>query len=78
VTSGNLILNGVSEKQVAQILQFKVANEGKFSFNLTGSQPAPPPPGSAPGAVTYNNIILSWNSDANLKIILELVSALIA
>jgi hypothetical protein len=72
MTNGNITLNGVTETQVAKILQFKTANEGKFTFNLQGVQAMAAPQ----GVVIYNNVNLSWNGDANLKVLLELLSSL--
>jgi hypothetical protein len=73
MTNGNIAVNGVSEKQIAKILEFKTANEGKFTFTLMGVQATQAPQ----GAVTYNNVNLSWNGDANLKTLMELLASLI-
>jgi hypothetical protein len=76
MTNGNVTLNGVTEKQVAQILQFKTANEGKFVFTLMGVQAMSTQQAGGP-IITYNNVNLSWNTDANLKVLMELLAALI-
>jgi hypothetical protein len=73
--NGTITLNGVTEAQAAKILEFKTKNEGKFNFNLAQAQQSQ---ANAQGVVTYNGATLSWNTDANLSVVLELVQSLLA
>ncbi len=60
MTSGTIVLNGVTDKQLAKIMEFKVSHEAQFSFALNQAQPVQLPQNQP--AIT-NNIILAWQND---------------
>jgi hypothetical protein len=79
MTNGSVTLNGVTEKQLAHIIEFKVAHEGRFQFNAAQGpqqQIVAKGPGQTP-SIVYNNETISWNDDAGLKVVLELLHALV-
>jgi hypothetical protein len=67
-----MVLNGVTERQLVTILQFKLAHEGQISFSPQVLQSVTGPPN-----VTYNNANFSWSGDEQLKLLLQLVSQLV-
>lgn len=73
MNAGNIVLNGISERQLVQILQFKLAHEGQFSFSPQALQQISAPPPN----VIYNNAAFSWQNDEQLKLVLELVNSLV-
>jgi hypothetical protein len=75
MTSGSLVLNGVTDKQLAAIVEFKVSPSGQFNFNLAATQQVPVPPNQPS---IYNNFIITWANDAGLKSVVELLSTLLA
>ena len=77
--AGTMVLNGLTDKQFAAVLEFKSAHEGSFNLNLTQIQqgPAPGPVGIGAPAVVYNNVIIGWPNDAGLKTLLPLLATLV-
>jgi hypothetical protein len=71
MTSGSMVLNGVSEKNLVTILQFKLTHEGQFNFSPQSLQPASGPPN-----VLYNNAQLNWGNDEQLKLVIQLLTSL--
>lgn len=72
MTNGNLVVNGITEKQLVTILQFKLAHEGQLTFNPQTLQTASNPPN-----VTYNNAAFTWSNEPQLKLVLELLGSLL-
>lgn len=73
--NGNITLNGVSEKQVSKIFEFKLAHEGQFSYNpaaMTQFQPQQSTP------AIYNGVLIQWNNDDQFKVVLQLLSSLVS
>ncbi|MGC1482346.1 MAG: hypothetical protein WA789_01015 [Candidatus Acidiferrum sp.] len=75
MTSGSMILNGVTDKQLAKIIEYKASHEGLFNFSLSQTQQVPTPPNQP---TTYNNFVILWGSDNGLKAVVELLASLIA
>lgn len=75
MTSGSLVLNGVTDRQLAKIIEYKAAHEGLFNFSLSQTQQVPTPPNQP---ATYNNFVLVWGADNGLKAVIELVASLLA
>jgi hypothetical protein len=71
MTSGSITLNGVTDKEMGRIFDFKAAHEGQF-YLKEGTQG----PGQNPQGGQFNNVSLTWNNGQGLKLILELVSSL--
>lgn len=71
MTSGNIVLNGISDKQVAKTFEFKVGHEKDFNITF-----AVQPQGNQPAS--YNGLNISWQNDGGLKAVLELVQLLLA
>jgi hypothetical protein len=72
MNAGSMNLNGVTEKQLVTILQFKLAHEGQFAFSPQTLQPISNPPN-----VMYNNANFSWQNDEQLKLVLQLLASLL-
>jgi len=79
MTTGTITVSGVSEKQLADLIEFKIAHQGKFIFNPVQAQQqatqAKPP---QQPSFFYNNVIISWNDDAGLKVVIELLLSLLS
>lgn len=77
--AGSMVLNGVTDKQLAAILEFKTAHEGTFTLNLTQMQQvaAAGAVGIAPPIMVYNNVIMGWPNDVGLKTLLQLLPSLV-
>ena len=75
MTSGSMVLNGVTDKQLAKIIEFKASHEGLFNFNLSGIQQVPTPPTQP---ATYNNFVMVWGNDNGLRAVLELLTSLLS
>ena len=71
---GSMILNGVTDKQLAMILEFKTTHEGTFSLNLTQVRQSQLP--GQPAILVYDNINFSWPNDSGLKTLLQLLATL--
>jgi hypothetical protein len=70
--NGTVSLNNVTEKQLTQILQFKLAHEGQISFNPTSAKINDV--NKLP--YTYSQVVIGWTDDAGMKAAIELLSAL--
>jgi hypothetical protein len=73
--SGTLILNGVTDADLAVILETKAQNEGRFTFNpqqmqgATTTNPTNPP--------LYQHVSLGWSGEQGLEFVLALAQRLI-
>jgi hypothetical protein len=72
MTNGIISLNGLTDKQMAKLFEFKASHEGAFNYNVNATQLVQ----AGPSTSVYNNVNLGWNGDQNLKVIMELVSIL--
>jgi hypothetical protein len=71
--TGTITLNGVTDRELIQILESKMRNEGKFNFSPSALQIQ-----SKPGQETaYNNAILVWTSEDGLKAVNEIIGVLL-
>ncbi len=75
MTSGSLVLNGVTDKQLAKIIDYKASHEGVFNFSLSQTQQVPTPPNQP---TTYNNFVIVWGNDNGLKAVIELIASLLS
>jgi hypothetical protein len=88
VLSGNITINGVDDKQLRTLITVKIEHEGSLIFNPQQLQPIPqqnqpPRPGypqqpqpQQPREQTYNNAMVSWNGEAGLKAVKQLLHEL--
>lgn len=74
MTSGSLVLNGVTDRQLAKIIEFKASHEGLFNFSLSQTQQVATPPNQP---AMYNNFIIGWGNDNGLRAVIELVASLL-
>jgi hypothetical protein len=73
---GTVNLSEVTEKQFDQILQFKLAHEGKFAFDPTQAKTSGNT--AQPSGVLYYNVILGWSTDEGMKLVIEALSNLLS
>ena len=73
MTSGQVIINGVSDEEMILIFQAKEKAEGKFAFTPTNIQIQQMP---QTGKQQYNNIAFYWNSSEGAKLIASLLADL--
>jgi hypothetical protein len=81
--TGNIVINGIDDKQLRTLLTVKIEHEGSLIFSPNQLQPLPQP--QRPGQPQpqpqnheqlYNNAIVIWNSEAGLKAVKELLYVL--
>ncbi|HEY2470770.1 MAG TPA: hypothetical protein VGI45_23455 [Terracidiphilus sp.] len=73
--TGTITLNGITDRELIQILESKIKNEGKFNFNpqlLQLSQ------GRTSQETSYNNAIFTWLNEEGLKAIHEITGLLLS
>jgi hypothetical protein len=68
--NGSITLNGITDKEMIRVWEFKAQNGNAFTFNpqqfqLTGS----------PGV--YNNVTFQWNGEAGLRVMHEILGYLL-
>lgn len=73
MTSGQVIINGVSDEEMIVIFQAKEKAGGKFAFTPTNIQIQQMP---QPGKQQYNNIAFYWNSPEGAKLVASLLAEL--
>jgi hypothetical protein len=81
--SGNIIVNGIDDKQLIILLKVKLQHEQSLIFNPGGLQPVPGQP-QRPGQPaqppnhqqSYNNAQVSWNNESGLKAVKQLLHEL--
>ncbi len=75
--TGNLVLDGVSDKELVKILEVKVHHE-RLEFNpqqmqIGYQQEAPRSSRQPIQKQIYNNVVLQWKDEEGLKAIQEIV-----
>jgi hypothetical protein len=68
---GNIVINGVTDKELEVIWGFKAKHEGAFAFQPNVMQPVPTPKGTI-----YNNVTFNYNTPHGLNLITEIVNVL--
>jgi hypothetical protein len=73
MTNGNLVLNGISDRDLVIILEVKQRHEGQLTFSPQQMQPGtqgnPPSP-------AYNNLILQWAGHPGVEAVKEILHRL--
>jgi hypothetical protein len=70
--SGNIILNGITDREMVKIWEFKAKNEGVFNFNPQQFQIV-----SNQGHSYNNNVAFNWTGEAGLKVMHEIIGYLL-
>jgi hypothetical protein len=75
--SGQITINGISDKELIKILEVKTKHEGSLIFhpqqmqaNVQPAQPNRPP--VQPKDSAYNNIIIQFSNENGLKAVREI------
>lgn len=71
--TGNIVLNGITDRELAKIWEFKARNEKSFLFAPGQMQSINAPQGEP----YYNNIHFTFSSEAGLSIVQEVVTFLL-
>jgi hypothetical protein len=72
--TGTITLNGITDRELIQILESKIRNDGKFTFNpqlLQLNQ------GRTSGETSYNNAIFTWTNEEGLRAIHDITGLLL-
>ena len=71
--TGTITINGITDRELIQILESKMRNEGKVNFSPSALQIQ-----NKPGQETaYNNAILVWTSEEGFKAVHEIIGVLL-
>ncbi len=70
--SGNITLNGITDKEMVRIWEFKAKNEGAFTFNPQQFQVI-----SNQGTAYNNNVAFHWSGEVGLQVMHEIVGYLL-
>lgn len=70
--SGSIIINGITDKEMVRIWEFKAQHGNAFSFNPQQIQTVP-----NQGTPYYNNVVFQWNGESGLKVMHEILSYLL-
>jgi hypothetical protein len=75
MTNGNVVLNGISDKELLVILDVKLRYEGKLQFN---PQQMKPVDRTTPGGQlqNYNNVSLTWSNNSGVQAVKEILHKL--
>jgi len=71
--TGSLTINGITDDELAHILEVKAKHTNAFHFNPQGLQPAP----NAQQQTYYNNATFAWNSEQSLQLVHEIIGFLL-
>ena len=72
--TGTITLNGITDRELIQILENKIKNEGKFTFNPQLLQLHQ---GRTSQETSYNNAIFTWTSEEGLRAIHDITGMLL-
>jgi hypothetical protein len=72
---GSITLNGISDKEMVRIWEYKAKDGTKFLFAPNQMQPAVGPNNQPNG--TYNNVVFSWKDEIGLKVVHEIIDYLL-
>lgn len=72
--TGTITLNGITDRELIQILESKIKNDGKFTFNPQLLQLSA---GRTSQETSYNNAIFTWINAEGLKAIHDITGLLL-
>lgn len=72
-TAGSITLNGVSDKELGRIWELKAKHENKFGFQPNAMQPIYLNNNPSQPTGKYNNVVFTWQEDAGLKAVHEVI-----
>ena len=71
--TGTITVNGITDRELIQILESKMRNEGKVNFSPSALQIQ-----NKPGQETaYNNAILVWTNEDGFRAVHEIIGVLL-
>lgn len=73
--TGSITLNGISDKEMVRIWEYKAKDGKNFTFQPNAMQPLNGPQNQFTGF--YNNVVFSWRDDEGLKIVHEIIGFLL-
>jgi hypothetical protein len=71
--TGSLTINGITDVELAHILEVKAKHANAFHFNPQALQPMPNPAQQT----HYNNATFAWNSEQSLEIVHGIIAYLL-
>jgi hypothetical protein len=75
MVTGTITLNGVTDKELAKIWEFKAKDGKNFAFLPNQMQPVIINNNQPTG--TYNNVTFSWKDELGLKVVHEIMTFLL-
>src|ERR1700756_574354 len=72
--TGTITLNGITDRELIQILESKIKNDGKFTFNPQLLQLSA---GRTSQETFYNNAIFTWINEEGLRAIHDITGLLL-
>jgi len=73
---GTITLNGISDREMVRIWEFKAKDGNKFAFSPNQMQPVNVPNTNNFSGV-YNNVVFSWKDEVGLKVVHEILDYLL-
>lgn len=70
--SGGITINGITDKEMVRIWEFKVQHANAFNFNPQQFQPV-----TNQGTPYYNNVTFQWSGELGLKAMHEILGYLL-
>jgi hypothetical protein len=70
--SGNITINGITDREMVRIWEFKAQKGSAFNFNpqqFTAS--------GTPSGQVYSNVTFTWNGEAGLQVMHEIIGYLL-
>jgi hypothetical protein len=74
---GSITLNGVSDKELAKIWEFKARDGNKFTFMPNQMQPVNVNNNPTGFTGKYNNVVFQWADAVGLKVVHEILDYLL-
>jgi hypothetical protein len=71
--TGTLVLNGITDRELAYILEVKAREANAFHFNPQTLQAMPNPAQQT----HYNNALFTWNSEKSLELVHGIIGHLL-
>jgi hypothetical protein len=72
--TGNVTINGISDKELVKILEVKMKHERSITFNPQQLQAIGT---NQPGQQLYNNVVLAWQNEDGMEAVHKIISLLL-